>query len=116
MIFQNIGSDNQLEICEALKLFIEDNIEELEKEIISDLSHIDDRAVNCNGLKIDDIFHAQGDQYQLNYSYDYNIYNGCSDMNVNDNVSDSLLFVLYDNGELEFDYPVYEERSTYDEL
>ncbi|MBA6350496.1 hypothetical protein [Colwellia sp. BRX9-1] len=116
MIFQTSDLNDQSEICEALKSLIEDNIDELKKEIIEDLSHIDQRATNYTGLRIDNISHAQGNEYQLDYSYDYNIYNGCADMDVNDEVTDSLLFTIDDDGELEFDYPVYEERSTADEL
>lgn len=49
MIFQIADLNNQSEICEALKSLIEDNIDELIKEIIADLSHIDQRATNIQG-------------------------------------------------------------------
>lgn len=116
MIFHTKAQNNQSELCKKLKLFIESNIEELEKELVSDLSHIDPLAVNSNGLSIENITHVQSNQYQLNYRYDYNIYNGCADMDANDEFSGRLIFIIGDDGKIKFEYPVYEERSTCDEL
>jgi hypothetical protein len=102
--------------CKELKGLIEDNIHELSDEITSDLSHIDDRACSYTGLEIISVSHSGGDQYSLEYKFDYNIYNGCSDLDVNDDVLDSMSFTVLDDGELEFDFPEYEKRSTFEEL
>ena len=116
MIYQNELNDNQDEICRELKILINNNKSELDSEITTDLSHIDQRAVCYNGITILDISHIEDNKYLLEYSFDYNIYNGCVDMDVNDEVIDSLNFYINDDGELEFDFPLYEERIPNDEL
>jgi hypothetical protein len=116
-IIYKIGlSKNEETICRELKALIEEHIDEISSEIVSDLSHIDDRAYSVTGLEIISVSHAEDNQYSLDYKYDYNIYNGCSDLNVNDDVCESLSFTVHEDGELEFDFPEYEKRSTFDEL
>jgi hypothetical protein len=116
MIYQKKLNDDQDGICIELKTLINKNKSELNSKITTDLSHIDQRAVCYNGITIIDISHIEDNKYLLEYRFDYNIYNGCVNMDVNDEVIDSLCFYINNDGELKFDFPIYEKRIPNDEL
>ena len=104
------------ELCSELEDFLQKNKEEFESALIRDLSHINHRATNYNGIVIDSINHQSGNEYCMSYSYDWFVYNGCEDMNDQDIENDVVCFSISNNGEIEFDLTILEERTTYNEF
>ncbi|ANQ55772.1 hypothetical protein [Vibrio parahaemolyticus] len=107
---------NGAHLCEELTRFLSENKSDFEQKLIPDLSHIDHMAHNVNGIKVENISFVGCNQYQLDYSYDWEVYRGCSDMNEADIEHESVLFVLNDDGFIEIDFPEYEERDTREEF
>lgn len=106
------GSDK----TRMLEEFLTQHKSEYESDLIGDLSHINNRAENYNGIEIEQIEHITGNEYRMSYKYDWFVYNGCADMDEQDNEYDSVRFTIGMNGEIEFDIPELEERSTYNEF
>ncbi|EJE8737566.1 hypothetical protein M5216_004307 [Vibrio vulnificus] len=107
---------NGTHLCEELTRFLSENKSDFEQKLIPDLSHIDHMAHNVNGIEVENISFVGCNQYQLDYSYDWEVYRGCSDMNEADIEHESVLFVLNGDGFIEIDFPEYEERDTREEF
>ncbi|RLQ19426.1 hypothetical protein [Vibrio sp. SBT000027] len=107
---------NCAQLCDELAKFLAANKSHFEQRLIPDLSHIDHMAHNVNGIEIENISYVGCDQYQCDYSFDWEVYRGCSGMNEADIEHESVLFVLNENGFLEFDFPECEGRDTRDEF
>lgn len=96
--------------------FLTKHKSEYESDLIGDLSHISHRAENYNGIHIEQIEHQTNNEYCMSYTYDWFVYNGCADMDEQDNEDGFVCFSVGENGEIEFDMPVFEERSTHNEF
>lgn len=107
---------NGTHLCEELARFLSKNKSNFEQKLVPDLSHIDHMAHNVNGIEVVKISYVSSNQYQLDYSYDWEVYRGCSDMNDAGIEHGRIQFVLNDNGSIEIDFPEYEERDTCDEF
>lgn len=58
----------------------------------------------CYNLNIEHV-HDEGDgQFTVNYTFDYNVYNGCSDMDVEGDRDDSFV-VTIENGQIFLEVP-----------
>ena len=106
------GSDKTRMIEE----FLTKNKKEYESQLIGDLSHINHRAENYNGIQIEQIEHRLGNEYCMSYTYDWFVYNGCADMDEQDDEDGFVCFTVGTNGEIEFDIIELEERSTHNEF
>ena len=89
--------------------FLTKHKNEYEGKLISDLSHINHRAENYNGIQIESIKYQSGNKYCMKYSYDWFVYNGCADMDEQDNEDGFVCIVIGENGEIEFETPQFEE-------
>ncbi|WBA10767.1 hypothetical protein [Salinivibrio kushneri] len=118
MIFTNDGQpfSNGQAVCGALEKFLSTNKRSFERSLIPDLSHIDSRAENINGIDIDKVTYQGNGEYQLDYSYDWFVYRGCSDMNEYDECEEYVMFSMDENGYIEFDTSHLEERDTIEEF
>ncbi|MND74920.1 hypothetical protein D3C80_665270 [compost metagenome] len=103
-------------LCAELIDFLKKNKKNFEDKLIPCLSHIDHMAQNINGIEIEQVTYVGADQYQLDYSYDWEVYRGCSDMNEADIEYDSTLFTVDENGYIEIDFLEPNERNTCDEF
>ncbi|MDA9558264.1 hypothetical protein N9R79_12365 [Vibrio sp.] len=109
----NIGGSH---ICGELAVFLAENKKEFERKLIPELSHIDDMAHNVNGIEIKGVSYIDGDQYRLSYSFDWEIFLGCSGIQETGVERGSVLFTLDKKGIIEIDFPNYEARDTRDEF
>ncbi|OBU16388.1 hypothetical protein AYY19_04315 [Photobacterium aquimaris] len=118
MIFTNNGQplSNGEAVCDALEEFLKINKERFEHSLIPNLSHIDHRAENINGIDIGDVTYQGNGEYQLDYSYDWSVYRGCSDMDQYDECEESVVFTIDENGYIEFDTSHFEQRDTIEEF
>ncbi|WP_305462764.1 hypothetical protein [Photobacterium leiognathi] len=118
MIFTNDGKSfsNGQTVCSALKEFLEKNKDSFERSLIPDLSHIDNRTENINGIDISEVTYQGNGKYQLDYSYDWFVYRGCSDMDEYDESEESVMFSMDEKGNIEFDTSHFEERDTIEEF
>ncbi|EGR0694075.1 hypothetical protein CGH86_23225 [Vibrio parahaemolyticus] len=118
MIFTNDGQpfSNGQAICRALEKFLTANKGSFERSLIPDLSHIDSRAENINGIDIGAVTYQGNDEYQLDYSYDWFVYRGCSNMDECGECEESVVFSMDENGYIEFDTSHLEERDTIEEF
>ena len=107
---------NGTQLCSTLVDFLSKNKSHFENKLIPDLSHIDHMAHNVNGIEIESVHYVGADQYQLNYSYDWEVYRGCSGMNEADIEYEKVLFTVDDSGYIEIDFLESDERNTYDEF
>ena len=80
------------------------------------MSHINHRAECYNGIVVESVEHNYGSTYTFSYSYEWNVYNGYSDMDEHDEVHDSIGFQIAENGKIVFEKIVLEPRSTLDEF
>lgn len=96
--------------------FLTKNKTEYEGQLIGDLSHINHRAENYNGIEIEHIEHQSGNEYCMSYSYDWFVYNGCADMDEQDSEDGFVCFTIGEDGEIVFEIPQFEERSTFNEF
>jgi hypothetical protein len=96
--------------------FLTKHKKEYEAQLIGDLSHINHRAENYNGIQIEQIEYQTSNEYCMTYKYDWFVYNGCADMDEQDNENGFVCFTVGGNGDIEFDMPELEERSTYNEF
>lgn len=102
--------------CSEIEKFLENSKTHFEHKLIGNLSHINHRAESHNGIYITSVQHHSNNKYYLEYNYDWDIYNGCADMDEEGTEFDRVLFSINDTGEIEFDYPKLEKRSTYNEF
>lgn len=118
MNFNNDGKpfSNGQAVCSTLKEFFKKNKNDFERSLIPDLSHIDNRAENINGIEISEVTYQGNGEYQLDYSYDWFVYRGCSDMDGYDECEESVVFSMDENGYIEFDTSHFEERDTIEEF
>lgn len=103
-------------ICHELSAFLDSHKEEFASKLIPDLSHIDHMAHNVNGITIEEVTFLDSNTYQLDYTYDWEVYRGCSDMNEYDTEKSHVIFTLDDDGSIELDYLEIEERDTFEEF
>jgi len=112
----NINLEHGVKQCKIIQDFLYKNKNEFESILIGDLAHINQRAECYNGIEIEHLQHVSGNEYQLDYSYEWNIYNGCSDMNEHEKENDSVFFEIDEQGKIHFDLTILEERSTHNEF
>lgn len=87
---------------------------EFVKALDRDVESIDSRAYHY-GTRITDV-HIDGDTISVSYAVDYNIYNGCRDMEVDDSIEECAVGVRAGNF-WEFDeFVPRPRRSTLDEF
>lgn len=104
------------ELCKELEKLIQDEHHEVDSIVIGDLSHINHRVECYNGIVVESVEHNHGSTFTLSYSYEWNVYNGCSDMDEHDEVHDCIGFEIDDDGKIIFEQIVLEQRSTLDEF
>lgn len=102
--------------CRALEIFLTDNKTQFEGKLIGDLKHINYRAECFNGIKVESVQHCENNEYLLDYSYEWHVYNGCSNMDGYDREWDAISFSIGSNGEIEFDFLILAERTTCEEF
>lgn len=118
MLFSNLSKPlvHGSELCSELFNFLTEHKSDFEEKLITDLSYIDDMAHVVNGIKIKDVLHINANQYRLLYSFDWELFLGCSDRNETGVESGSVLFTLEDDNVLNINFPNYGTRDTSDEL
>ncbi|MEZ8312350.1 hypothetical protein AB6C44_01995 [Vibrio splendidus] len=104
------------ELCSELLNFLTEHKRKFEEKLIPDLSYIDDMAHVVNGINIKDVLHINANQYRLQYSFDWELFLGCSDRNETGVDNGSVLFTLEDDNVLNINFPNYGSRDTSDEL
>lgn len=102
-------------LCFELEKLIQKNHPEIDGILVGDLSHISSRAECYNGIEVVSVQYQDG-IFHLSYSYDWFVYNGCSDMDEQDKVFESVTFSVENDGEVIFEIPERGERSTFEEF
>lgn len=102
--------------CSQIKAYLDQHKSIFEYSLIPDLSNINHRAECHTGIDIDHITYLSNNEYQIDYSYDWNIYNGCDDMNETGTENESVIFSISSIGEIYFETEHFEVHSTHDEL
>lgn len=105
-----------LHLCSTIFDFLNNHKGEFEYKLIPDLSHIDHTAHNVNGIKIEAVEYVDTERYKLVYSYDWEVYRGCSDIHDTDVEYDSVIFKVTKNGFVDIDDLKVIERDTSDEF
>lgn len=103
-------------LCDALKDFLIANKNTFQDKLIPDLSYIDDMAHNVNGIEIQSVHHLTENRYQIEYSYDWELFLGCSDINQSGIGHDHIRFTLDPEGQINMEYLFPDERDTNGEL
>ena len=118
MYLGNIDNSQQdsSEFTAKLQKFVEDSVDLFSDKLIGDLSHINSRAECHTGISFDEFYKSCEGTYQLDYSYDWSVYNGCADMDESERVIESTLVYVDGDGEVEIDIPEFEEKSTVEEF
>ncbi|MGL0957669.1 hypothetical protein ABMX86_22675 [Vibrio vulnificus] len=111
---ENMQHGNNL--CGELRRLLEQNKSLFEYSLIPNLAHINRRAENHNGIEIQDVTYVRDNEYLLEYSYQWYVYNGCSNLDVEGEEDSSILFTINDDGEIEFEDLPFEERHTHEEF
>lgn len=104
------------DLCNELERLIQNEHQEVDALVIGDLSHIHHQAVCYNGIVVECVEHNYGSTFTLSYSYEWNVYNGCANMNEHDEVHDCISFDIDESGKLEFEHVILEPRTTLDEF
>lgn len=99
-----------------LQKFLEDCVDGFSPGLIVDLSHINSRAECHAGINIEGLNKSSDGEYQLDYSYDWSIYNGCADMDDSGCVEGVTFVHVSEEGDVEIELPEFEERNTIDEF
>ena len=86
-------------LCEELKAFLIEHEKFFGSSLVPDLSHINSRAENHTGIDIFDVTFLGGNEYQLDYQYQWSVYNGCADMDLEGEEDTAVTFVLENGGE-----------------
>lgn len=99
-----------------LFFLIKENIKnyELIKILIIDLSFLHPRAQVNNYIKIDQVEFLHDNCYALHYKLEYEVYNGCSNMDESGDYDTCMIFTINDNS-IEFD-DIDIERTTIEEF
>ncbi len=118
MILEGITEDtiHGKELCEKLLTLLESSKSEYASDLIPDLSYINNRAECVTGIEIESVEYHCGNDYTLNYKFDWSVYNGCADMDEMDTIHTHVSFSIEYNGFINFDLSCLEERSTAGEL
>ncbi|MFA0242297.1 MULTISPECIES: hypothetical protein [Vibrio] len=103
-------------LCDELKALLIEHEEYLGSSLIPDLSHINSRAENHTGIDVCDVTFLGGNEYQLDYQYQWSVYNGCADMDLEGEEDSCISFTLEMDGELVFDILEVEQRNTLEEF
>ncbi|EHH1283287.1 hypothetical protein QUN95_000536 [Vibrio parahaemolyticus] len=110
------SNQNTEQFTHTLKEFLSVNLSEFSGDLIGDLEYIHPRAECYEGINIESLNKVEEGVYQLDYSYDWFVYNGCADMDESDQVEDSTLVYVDEDGNVEVDIPDFQERSTVEEF
>lgn len=89
---------------QELKKYLEERKADYEGELISDLSWIANRAVCLNGIEVDEIQYFGDRDFQLDYSFDWEVYNGCADMDESGERTESVSFEISNHNEIIFNF------------
>ncbi|MCU8129153.1 hypothetical protein M2H37_21780, partial [Vibrio vulnificus] len=118
MIFKSKSGEIEhgSQLCEELKAFLIEHENSFGSSLVPDLSHINSRAENHTGIDIFEVTFLGGNEYQLDYQYQWSVYNGCADMDLEGEEDTAVTFVLGNDGEIEFDILEVEERNTIEEF
>ncbi|EGQ8508607.1 TPA: hypothetical protein NKO90_004454 [Vibrio parahaemolyticus] len=118
MIFKSKSGEikHGSQLCEELKAFLIEHENSFGSSLVPDLSHINSRAENHTGIDIFEVTFLGGNEYQLDYQYQWSVYNGCADMDLEGEEDTAVTFVLGNDGEIEFDILEVEERNTIEEF
>ena len=111
----NIKQDDP-NFISKLQKFLESCVGEFSSGLIGDLSHINSRAKCHTDINIENLDKSSEGEYQLDYSYDWSVYNGCADMDESDCVEGVTFIYVSDEGDVEIEFPEFEERNTVDEF
>lgn len=104
--FREVSVDEYDEsLCDELCEFLSNNSDDFSSSLIGDLSHIDQRAHNYNGITIHHVSYEHGFNFSFEYSYQYHIYNGCSDMDIDSEETETANFSLSLDGTIEINTP-----------
>ncbi len=104
------------ELCSELEAFLQQNKASFEHKLIVDLSHIDHMAHNLTGINIDKVVFVNGQQYQLEYSFDWELNRGCSDIHDHGVQHERVAFIIESNGFININFPIVDSRDTCDEF
>lgn len=107
--------NDEIDLSELTK-FLTKNKGLFEDLLIHSLDHIDHMATNINGIIIKNVSHCDENEFFLEYSYDWHVYRGCSDMNEDGEIDDSISFTLHEDGNIEFHHLETTEHNTIDEF
>lgn len=108
--------DHSNEKAAEIMAFLNDNQKVFSHDLIGDLSHIHHRANNLSGIKIHNITYCEDNNYLLDFSFDWFAHTGCGHTLHEDTTHQCIRFKVSDNGEIGFNLPSYNERSTFEEF
>ncbi|NAW56827.1 MULTISPECIES: hypothetical protein [unclassified Vibrio] len=110
------NNQNSEEFISVLERFLLENVDEYSGDLIGDLEYIHARAECYEGIKLESLSKVCEGEYQLDYSYNWFVYNGCADMDESDCVQNSTFVYVDEDGNVEVDIPDFQERTTVEEF
>lgn len=105
---------NEREMVKLLQSLIDDNDSDFSHALDHDVSHIDQRA-QVHAVLITQVDISKS-EIEVTYELEYNIYNGCKDMNVVDSEELHVFGDLTDEGWAFDKYVPPPKRDTVDEF
>lgn len=96
--------------------FLNDNQKVFSRDLIGDLSHLHRRADSLSGIKIHTISHRGNNSYLLDFSFDWFAHTGCGHDLYEETTHQCISFNIGETGEIGFNLPSFEERSTFEEF
>ena len=106
--------NSSIEMERLLQSLIEDDESDFSDALDHDVSHIDQRA-QVYAVRITDV-DINGSQIAVAYELEYSIYNGCKDMDVQDEEELHVFGELTDEGWAFDEHVPPQKRSTVDEF
>ncbi|MEG3134730.1 hypothetical protein SC206_14260 [Rouxiella sp. T17] len=99
-----------------LKQIIESNIQVIEDPLTAGLGYYSPNARYTPGsLVIKSVEQKSNQTYSMSYSYDWTIFNGCLDLNAEEDSKETVSFIIKPDG-LEFDIIDFDSVGTENEL
>lgn len=103
-------------LCESLFDLLVQHQSDFQRSLIPDLTFIDVMAHNNHGIIIQKVSYIEANQYQCDYSYDWEIFNGCLDMHETGVERNKVKFNVMEDGRIEFDLKAFQNRDTLNEF
>lgn len=102
--------------CTFLAEFFTNQLCDIDRQLVRDLSFISQLAHYKGGMKISHVCYLQDTHYQVHFVYTWHIFQGCMGMDETGEMKDKANFTVSETGLVQVDLRAFQALSTADEL